>query len=105
MHDAEVTARALLKSSPDEIDAHKLLGRIYLRQLGEQDNGVTAAAPSDTVLDQAIAEFQKIVALQPKSVEDHMVLGQLYTVKHLPEKAEASSKSLRRSSRNRKMWC
>ena len=92
VHDAEVTARALLKSSPDDIDAHKLLGRIYLRQLGEQDNGASAAAPSDTVLDQAIAEFQKIVALQPKSVEDHMVLGQLYTVKHLPEKAEAEFK-------------
>jgi tetratricopeptide (TPR) repeat protein len=35
VHDAEVTARTLLKSSPDNIDAHKLLGRIYLRQLGE----------------------------------------------------------------------
>ena len=35
VHDAEVTARALLKNSPDDIDAHKLLGRIYLRQLGE----------------------------------------------------------------------
>ncbi len=32
-HDAEVTARALLKSSPNDIDAHKLLGKIYLRQL------------------------------------------------------------------------
>ena len=35
VHDAEVTARALLKTSPNDIDAHKLLGRIYLRQLGE----------------------------------------------------------------------
>ena len=45
------------------------------------------------MLDQAIAEFQKIVALQPKSVEDHMVLGQLYTVKHQPDKAEAEFKT------------
>ena len=35
VHDAEVTARTLLKNSPNDIDAHKLLGRIYLRQLGE----------------------------------------------------------------------
>ena len=45
------------------------------------------------MLDQAIAEFEKIVALQPKSVEDHMVLGQLYTVKHQPEKAEEEFKT------------
>jgi tetratricopeptide (TPR) repeat protein len=45
------------------------------------------------VLDQAIAEFEKIVALQPKSVEDRMVLGQLYTVKHLPLKAEEEFKT------------
>jgi len=88
VHDAEVTARALLKTSPNDIDAHKLLGRIYLRQLGEGENSTSSNAQSDTILDQAIAEFEKIVALQPKSVEDHMVLGQLYTVKHQSEKAE-----------------
>jgi tetratricopeptide (TPR) repeat protein len=93
VHDAEVTARGLLKNSPDDIDAHKLLGRIYLRQLGEGENGDAAASSSSNVLDQAIAEFEKIVALQPKSVEDHMVLGQLYTVKHLPDKAEAEFKT------------
>ena len=93
MHDAEVTARAMLKNSPNDIDAHRLLGRIYLRELGQANNGVSPTSPSGNVLDQAIAEFQKIVALQPKSVEDHMVLGQLYTVKHQPDKAEAEFKT------------
>jgi tetratricopeptide (TPR) repeat protein len=92
VHDAEVTARTLLKTSPNDIDAHKLLGRIYLRQLGEGENGASAAPP-DNVLDQAIAEFEKIVSLEPKSVEDRMVLGQLYTVKHQPEKAEEQFKT------------
>jgi len=87
-HDAEVTARGLLKFSPNDIDAHKLLGRIYLRQLGDGQNAVSSASPSGNVLDQAIAEFEKIVSLQPKSVEDRMVLGQLYTVKHDAKKAE-----------------
>jgi tetratricopeptide (TPR) repeat protein len=104
VQDAQATARTLLKSSPDDIEAHKLLGRIYLRQLGEgQQANAGGTAPGNAqgnsqgnsqnqVLDQAIAEFQKIVALQPKSVEDHMVLGQLYTVKHQPDKAEAEFK-------------
>lgn len=93
IHDAEVTARTLLKSSPNDIEAHKLLGRLYLRQLGDGQNAVSSASPSGNVLDQAIAEFEKIVALQPKSVEDRMVLGQLYTVKHQPQKAEDEFKS------------
>lgn len=92
-HDAESTAKNLLKAAPDDVDAHKLLGRIYLRQLGEGNGSVSSTSPSGNVLDQAIAEFEKIVALQPKNVEDRMVLGQLYTVKHQPEKAEQEFKS------------
>jgi tetratricopeptide (TPR) repeat protein len=92
-HDAEVTARGLLKNSPNDIDAHKLLGKIYLRQLSDVSNAVSSASPSGNSLDQAIAEFEKIVALQPDSVEDRMVLGQLYTVKHDPKKAEEEFKT------------
>ena len=93
--DAETTARALLKNAPNDIDAHKLLGRIYLRQLSEGQNSTHASSTSGNVLDQAIAEFEKIVALEPNSVEEHMVLGQLYTVKHLAPKAEEQFKIAR----------
>jgi len=92
-HEAEVTAHNLLKNSPNDIAAHRLLGRIYLRQLGDGSNPVSSTSPSGNVLDQAIAEFEKIVSLQPKSVEDRMVLGQLYTVKHLPQQAEEQFKT------------
>jgi tetratricopeptide (TPR) repeat protein len=54
---------------------------------------VSSASPPGNVLDQAIAEFEKIVALLPKSVEDRMVLGQLYTVKHDGKKAEEEFKT------------
>ena len=91
--EAEVTARALLKQFPDDIDAHKLLGRIYLRQLGEGERATPSATPSGNVLDLAIAEFEKIVSLQPKKVEDRMVLGQLYTIKHDAKKAEEQFKT------------
>jgi len=93
MHEAEVTARGLLKTAPNDVDAHKLLGRIYLRQLSDAANAVSSTSPSGNVLDQAIAEFEKIIALQPKDVEDRMVLGQLYTVKHEPKKAEEQFKT------------
>jgi tetratricopeptide (TPR) repeat protein len=93
IHDAEVTARNLLKSSPDDVAAHKLLGRIYLRRLGEGQNAGASASAENEVLNQAIAEFEKIVALQPRSVEDRMVLGQLYSVKHDQKKAEDQFKT------------
>ena len=86
--EAEATARGLLIGDPNNVDAHKLLGRIYLRQLGEAQNSVSSASPSGNILDKAITEFEKIVELQPKSIEDRMVLGQLYSVKHEPRKAE-----------------
>jgi len=93
VHDAEVTARGLLKTSPNDVDAHKLLGRIYLRQLGEGQNAGASDATTNQALDQAIGEFERIIALQPKSVEDRMVLGQLYTVKHDPKRAEEQFKT------------
>jgi Tfp pilus assembly protein PilF len=36
--EAENTVRGLLKSAPEDIEAHKLLGRIYLRTLSEGQN-------------------------------------------------------------------
>jgi tetratricopeptide (TPR) repeat protein len=93
IREAEATARGLLKSSPNDIDAHRLLGRLYLRQLSEAQNSVSSSSPSGNTLDQAISEFQKIVTLDPKSVEDRMVLGQLYAVKHQNEKAEEQYKA------------
>jgi len=93
VHDAETTAKNVLKTSPNDVEAHKLLGRIYLRELGEGESGVSSSSPAGNVLDLAIAEFEKIVELQPRNVENRMVLGQLYTVEHQPQKAEDEFKS------------
>lgn len=89
--DAESTAGALLKTQPDNIPANKLLGRLYLRQLGEQD--MSSNTGSNVVLSKAIAQFEKVVSLEPQNVDDHMVLGQLYTVNHQQDKAEAQFKT------------
>ena len=59
--DAIVAAQDLLKKDPNNLDAHKLLGRIYLRSLGDGQAG----GPSGQVLQLAIAEYSKIVALEP----------------------------------------
>lgn len=91
VQDAQSTAQALLKTDPDNLPANKLMGRIYLRQLGQQDMSSTSG--SNAVLKEAIAQFEKIVSLEPRNVDDHMVLGQLYTVNHQADKAEAQFKT------------
>lgn len=91
-HEAESTANALLKIAPDNLEAHHLLGHIYLRELGDANNAVSSTSPAGNVLDQAIDEYRKIVAIKP-SVEDLMVLGQLYTVKHDSKMAEQEFKA------------
>jgi len=99
VREAIQTAQELIKKDDNNLEAHKLLGRIYLRSLGQsQDqsqnqNQGAAATPTGQVLELAIAEFNKIVALEPKSLEDHLLLGQLYTVKHDTAKAEAQFKA------------
>jgi tetratricopeptide (TPR) repeat protein len=89
--DAASTAQNLLKSQPNNIPANKLLGRIYLRQLGQQD--MSSNTGSNDVLKKAIAQFERIVSLEPQNVDDHMVLGQLYTVNHQADKAESQFKT------------
>ena len=71
------TATDLIQRDDNNLDAHKLLGRIYLRSLGQsQDQGPSSQpSPGNQVLDLAIAEFLKIVALEPKSLEDRLLLG------------------------------
>ena len=87
------TTKELIKKDDNNLEAHKLLGRIYLRSLGQQQDSNDQSAPSAQMLDLAIAEFTKLVSLEPKSVEDRLLLGQLYTVKHDSAKAEAQFKA------------
>jgi tetratricopeptide (TPR) repeat protein len=91
-HEAEVTVRELLKSVPENLDAHKLLGRIYLRQLSEGQNAGSPALQANSALDKAIEEYEHLAVLDPRNVEQRLVLGQLYTVKHDQKKAEEQFK-------------
>jgi tetratricopeptide (TPR) repeat protein len=73
--DAVGEAQDILKRDPKNLEAHRLLGHIYLRSLGEIQGG---SADSDQVLKLAIAQYEEIVKLDPSSVDDHIMLGRLY---------------------------
>ncbi len=92
IREAIETAQRILKDHPDDLQAHKLLGRVYLRSLGDPNAGQQPGP----MLDLAIQEFQKIVQLEPNTVDDHLLLGQLYTLKHDSADAKSQFEEARR---------
>ena len=78
VRDAILAAQEQIKKDPNNLEAHKLLGTTYLRSLGDGQQG----SASDEMLKLAIGEYSKIVSLEPDSVEDRLLLGQLYSFAH-----------------------
>ena len=89
IRDAVLEAQDIIKRDPANLEAHKLLGRIYLRSLGDMpgSNG------SDNVLKLAIDQYEQIVKIEPNSVEDHLLLGRLYRLNNDLAKAESELKT------------
>jgi tetratricopeptide (TPR) repeat protein len=92
VRDAVLAAQEILKTEPNNLDAHKLLGRVYLQSLGNVQNG----GPSEKVLQLAIDEYTKIVQLQGNDIESRLLLGQLYTLAHDTPHAEEQFKAAQR---------
>jgi len=89
IRDAVVEAQDILKRDPNNLEARRLLGRIYLRSLGD----VQAGTGSSSVLKLAIEQYEQIVRLQPDSVDDHLLLGRLYRLNNDLQKAENEFKT------------
>jgi tetratricopeptide (TPR) repeat protein len=89
IRDAVLEAQDIIKRDPNNLEAHKLLGRIYLRSLGDMPGG----NGSDNVLKLAIEQYQQIVKLEPDDVDDHLLLGRLYRLDSDQQKAEDELKT------------
>jgi len=88
IRDAVLEAQDILKKDPNNLEAHKLLGRIYLRSLGDVQSG----SGSDSVLKLAIEQYQEIIKIEPDSVDNHLLLGRLYRLNNDLQKAESEFK-------------
>jgi len=89
IRDAVLEAQDILKKDPNNLEAHKLLGRIYLRSLGDVQSG----SGSDSVLKLAIEQYQEIIKIEPDNVDDHLLLGRLYRLNNDLRKAESEFKT------------
>jgi tetratricopeptide (TPR) repeat protein len=90
IRDAVLEAQDIIKRDTNNLEAHKLLGRIYLRSLGDMPSG---GSGSENVLKLAIEQYEQIVKIEPDSVDDHLLLGRLYRFDNDSQKAEAELKT------------
>jgi tetratricopeptide (TPR) repeat protein len=89
IRDAVVEAQDIIKRNPNNLEARRLLGRIYLRSLGDMQAG----SGSESILKLAIDQYEQIVRLQPDSMDDHLLLGRLYRLNNDLQKAENEFKT------------
>jgi tetratricopeptide (TPR) repeat protein len=88
-HDAVLEVQDILKRDPNNLEAHKLLGNIYLRSLGNEQS----SEGSQNTLQMAIEQYQEINRLEPNNVDDHLLLGRLYRLNNDLGKAETEFKT------------
>ena len=91
LREAVAEAQGVISRNPDNLDARRLLGRIYLRSIGDLQGG--AKGDADTILHLAIEQYENIVRLDPGSAEDLLLLGRLYRLNGETGKAEDEFRS------------
>jgi tetratricopeptide (TPR) repeat protein len=83
-HEAVTEAQALLKRDPSDLQSRRLLGRIYLRSLGD----FSAGNGQSEVVERAIEQYAEIYRLDPTDSESALWLARLYRLRNDHDKAE-----------------
>jgi tetratricopeptide (TPR) repeat protein len=89
IRDAVNEAQEIIKRDPNNLEARKLLGRIYLRGLGDLQSG----SQSQEVLKRAIEQYEQIARIEPNNADNHILLGRLYRLNNDLNKAEQEFKT------------
>jgi tetratricopeptide (TPR) repeat protein len=95
IREAVSAAQDQVARHPDDVEAHLLVGRVYLRSLGDGQGPQSAE-----ILQAAIKEYQTIAELQPNDLETRLLLGQLYGLNHDSAKAEEQFKAAQKIDGN-----
>lgn len=88
---AVTEAEEMLKAHPDNLDARRILGRVYTRMLGDPQAGKV----DEKMLKLAIQQYQKIAEQEPNEAENWSVLGRLYRIDHNSVEAEKAYRKVR----------
>jgi tetratricopeptide (TPR) repeat protein len=89
IHEAVTEAQELLKRDPNDLQTRRLLGRIYLRSLGD----LSSSAQSE-MAERAIEQYKEVYRLDPTDSESALWLARLYRLRNEHDKAEEVLRSL-----------
>src|SRR6201981_655238 len=90
IRDAVMEAQEILKRDPDNVQSRRLLGRIYLRSLGD----VSVSSGQSETVSRAIEQYREINRLDPADSESALGLAGLYRLKNEHDKAEQVLRSI-----------
>jgi len=73
LREAQTDAEEVLKQNPNDLNAHRLLARIFTRLVGDGRSGKV----DENMLRRAIEQYQKITVLAPKDIPAWLMLARL----------------------------
>jgi tetratricopeptide (TPR) repeat protein len=85
LREAQSEAEEALKQNPNDVNAHRMLARVFTSQIGDQQNHVDEA-----MLRKALEQYQKITELDTKDVDSLVMLGRLQRIVQKSADAEKS---------------
>ena len=91
-------AKDLIKANPQNAAAHKILARIYARQIGDPDQN--QGKLDQAMLTAAMGEYKAITEINPKDVESLSMLARLYRVSRDEANAEKTYRAILAASPN-----
>jgi tetratricopeptide (TPR) repeat protein len=87
---AVTDAEALIKANPDNLDARRVLARIYIKLIGDPQTGKT----DENMLKKATEQFKVIVDKDKNDQESRLILARLYNWAHNSVEAEKAYKGI-----------
>jgi tetratricopeptide (TPR) repeat protein len=86
--EAESDATAAIQKNPNDVPAHRLLARVYTRQIGDPQQ----QRIDDNMLHKAIDEYQKVTQMAPGDADSLVMLGRLEKIAQNSDEAEKAYK-------------
>jgi tetratricopeptide (TPR) repeat protein len=90
IRDAVTEAQQVLKIDPDNLAAHRLLSRIYVRTLGDLTSSDAQAAG----IARATSELEAVMKLAPDDSDSALWLARLYRLQNKPDAAEKALRGI-----------
>lgn len=88
LREAVSEAEEAIRQNPNDVNSRRLLGRIYTRMIGDQQQGRV----NEEMLKRAIEQYQAIAEAQPKDIETLLMLGRLQKIAQSSVESEKAYK-------------